>query len=78
MKGQIGAFVSSSGTGGTISGVGRLLKERLPHVKIVLADPVGSSIADWVNTGTLGPDGPYNRRGHRVGDDRRQPAPGRA
>jgi cysteine synthase len=25
----------------------------------VLADPVGSSIADWVNTGTLGPDGPF-------------------
>ena len=25
----------------------------------MLADPVGSSIADWVNTGTLGPDGPF-------------------
>jgi cysteine synthase len=53
------AFVSCSGTGGTISGVGRLMKELDPKIQIVLADPVGSSIADWVNTGTLGPDGPY-------------------
>jgi cysteine synthase len=55
----IGAFVSSSGTGGTISGVGKRLKGYDPRTQIVLADPVGSSLADWVNTGTLGPDGPY-------------------
>ena len=55
----IGAFVSSSGTGGTITGAGKRLKERDPQTQIVLADPVGSSIADWVNTGTLGPDGPF-------------------
>jgi cysteine synthase len=28
-------------------------------VRIVLADPVGSALADWVETGTLGPDGAY-------------------
>jgi cysteine synthase len=55
----IGAFVCSSGTGGTITGVGRRMKERDPRTQITLADPVGSSIADWVNTGTLGPDGPF-------------------
>jgi cysteine synthase len=55
----LGAFVSSSGTGGTITGVGRRMKEHDPKIQIVLADPIGSSIADWVNTGTLGPDGPY-------------------
>jgi len=54
-----GAFVCSSGTGGTISGCGRRFKEHDPDIRIVLADPVGSSIADWVNTGTLGPDGPF-------------------
>jgi cysteine synthase len=59
----IGAFVSSSGSGGTITGVGRRIKERDPEAKIVLADPVGSSLADWVNTGTLGPDGPYTVEG---------------
>ncbi|HEX2687628.1 MAG TPA: cysteine synthase family protein, partial [Kofleriaceae bacterium] len=55
----IGAFVCSSGTGGTITGVSRRLKEYDPRTQIVLADPVGSSLADWVNTGTLGPDGPF-------------------
>jgi cysteine synthase len=60
---RIGAFVSSSGTGGTITGVGRRIKERDPEAKVVLADPVGSSLADWVNTGTLGPDGPYTVEG---------------
>jgi cysteine synthase len=55
----LGAFVMSSGTGGTISGSGRRLKEHDKNVQVVLADPVGSSIASWVNTGTLGPDGPF-------------------
>ncbi|MEO8698681.1 MAG: cysteine synthase family protein [Kofleriaceae bacterium] len=55
----LGAFVCSSGTGGTITGVGRRMKEHDANIQIVLADPVGSSIADWVNTGTLGPDGPF-------------------
>jgi cysteine synthase len=55
----IGAFVCSSGTGGTITGVGQRLKERDPKTQVVLADPVGSSLADWVNTGTLGPDGAF-------------------
>jgi cysteine synthase len=56
---SIGAFVCSSGTGGTISGVGRRLKEADARTHVTLADPIGSSIADWVNTGTLGPDGPF-------------------
>jgi cysteine synthase len=59
----IGAFVCSSGTGGTITGVGKRLKEYDPRIQVVLADPLGSSLADWVNTGTLGPDGPYTVEG---------------
>jgi len=55
----IGAFVASSGTGGTITGCGRRLKEYDPRTQVVLADPVGSSLADWVNTGTLGPNNPF-------------------
>lgn len=58
-QGRIGAFVAGAGTGGTISGVGRRLKAALPKVRIVLADPVGSALADWVETGTPGPDGSY-------------------
>ncbi len=40
--GKITHFVAGVGTGGTISGVGRFLKERKPEVKIVGADPEGS------------------------------------
>ena len=57
--GRIGAFVAGAGTGGTISGVGLCLKAQVPRVRIVLADPVGSALADWVETGQLGPDGSY-------------------
>lgn len=59
VEGPIGAFVCGSGTGGTITGVGRRLKAAQPGVEIVLADPIGSGLADWVDTGELGPDGPY-------------------
>lgn len=59
VDGPIGAFVAGAGTGGTISGVGRALKQRFPNVQIVLADPVGSRLAGWIETGELGPDGSY-------------------
>lgn len=57
--GRVGAFVAGAGTGGTISGVGLHLKRQLPGVQIVLADPLGSGLADWIETGTLGADGSY-------------------
>ncbi len=57
--GKIGAFVAGAGTGGTITGVGRFLKKRVPGVRIVLADPVGSGLARWVVEGVVGKDGPY-------------------
>lgn len=57
--GIVGAFVAGAGTGGTISGVGRCLKAAVPGVRVVLADPVGSGLADWVETGVLGADGSY-------------------
>ncbi len=56
---RVGAFVMSSGTGGTISGSGRRLKELSKDTLVVLADPVGSSMAAYINTGTPGPDGPF-------------------
>lgn len=57
--GRVGAFVAGAGTGGTLSGVGRRLKTALPNVQVVLADPVGSGLAGWVETGAIGPDGSY-------------------
>ena len=57
--GDIGAFVAGAGTGGTLSGVGRHLRVAVAGEKIVLADPVGSSLAGWVATGVVGPGGAY-------------------
>jgi cystathionine beta-synthase len=58
-QGQIAAFVTGVGTGGTITGVGRYLKRKNPDIQIVLADPVGSRLAGLINEGTLGEDGSY-------------------
>jgi cysteine synthase A len=44
LDGRIDAFVYGSGTGGTISGVGRFLKERLPNVLVVAVEPARSAV----------------------------------
>ncbi|MGK7861611.1 cysteine synthase A [Falsiroseomonas sp. E2-1-a4] len=50
--GQVDAFTCACGTGGTLAGIARALKARKPGVRIVLADPGGSGLLDWVKTGT--------------------------
>jgi cysteine synthase len=60
---KIGAFVAGAGTGGTITGVGRYLKRVAKGVKIVLADPVGSGLAHWVETGEMGANESYKVEG---------------
>ena len=49
--GRVDAFVSAVGTGGTLAGVSRFLKEKNPRVRIVLADPPGSALFSYVKTG---------------------------
>ena len=56
-SGRLHGFVCSTGTGGTLAGVGRLLKAKNPAVKIALADPAGSALAHYVNHGELKADG---------------------
>lgn len=53
-QGKIDVFVAGVGTGGTISGIGRYLKEKNSKIKIVGVDPLGSLLADYHRTGKLG------------------------
>ena len=55
--GKVDAFVSAVGTGGTLAGTARYLKEKKPGVRIVLADPQGSALYSWVHTGELKAEG---------------------
>lgn len=55
--GAVDGFVCAAGTGGTLAGVGRALKARKPEVRIALADPSGSALASYVNTGELAAEG---------------------
>lgn len=52
-SGNISAIVLSAGTAGTITGVSKYLKEQNPNVKVFLADPQGSGLHSYVNTGVL-------------------------
>jgi cystathionine beta-synthase len=69
-EGRVTHFVYAAGTGGTITGVGRYLKERNPRVQIVAGDPVGSILAEmWRTKGKAKPEGvPYKVEG--IGQDK--------
>jgi cysteine synthase A len=51
--GKVDAFVAGAGTGGTITGVARYLKPRLPNVKILLSDPQGSGLYNRIKYGVM-------------------------
>ncbi len=51
--GRVDAFVAASGTGGTFAGVSEYLKSRRRSIRCVLADPPGSSLYEYVRSGTL-------------------------
>jgi cystathionine beta-synthase len=67
-EGRVTHFVGSAGTGGTITGVGRFLKEQNPDVQIVGVDPDGSMIAPFFNTGETIEGHPYKVEG--IGNDK--------
>jgi cystathionine beta-synthase len=69
-EGRITHFVAAAGTGGTITGVGRYLKEKNPKIRIVAGDPLGSILADyWRTDGKEKSEGiPYKVEG--IGQDK--------
>jgi cystathionine beta-synthase len=66
-EGRLTHFVCGMGTGGTITGVGRYLKEKNPQVKIVGVDPVGSILYEFFHKGTTGKAETYKVEG--IGED---------
>jgi cysteine synthase len=51
--GKVNGFTCAVGSGGTLGGVARALKERNPDVKIALSDPMGAALYNWFTKGAL-------------------------
>ncbi|PYV04405.1 MAG: cystathionine beta-synthase, partial [Acidobacteria bacterium] len=66
-EGRITHFVIGMGTGGTVTGVGRYLKEKNPNVKIIGVDPAGSILYDFFHHGIIAKHEPYKTEG--IGED---------
>jgi cystathionine beta-synthase len=58
-EGKVTHFVAGMGTGGTISGTGRFLKEKNPQIKVIGADPYGSVFKTYKETGQVVQATPY-------------------
>jgi cystathionine beta-synthase len=67
MDGRLDAVVCGVGSGGTMTGFSRFFARTAPHVELVLADPKGSILADYVATGKIGNAGSWLVEG--VGED---------
>jgi cysteine synthase len=51
MGGEVDAFVAGVGTGGSISGIGRVLKEKIPGVQVIAVEPAGSAVLSGQDPG---------------------------
>jgi cystathionine beta-synthase len=67
LEGRLDVFVTGLGTGGTMSGVGKFLKERNPAIRNVGVDPVGSVYQGYFQTGKLPEPHVYKVEG--IGED---------
>lgn len=54
LGGKVDAIVLGVGSSGTVSGISRYLQAHSPNTEIVIADPVGSIVADFINKGEFG------------------------
>lgn len=64
---HIDAVVVGIGSGGTLTGLGRFFARVRPEVEMILADPTGSILYEWVKTGKLVPAGSWAVEG--IGED---------
>jgi cystathionine beta-synthase len=67
MEGRVDVFVAGMGTGGTIAGAGRYLKEQNPNIRIIAVDVEGSIFTEYFRTGKVGKPSPYLLEG--LGDE---------
>jgi cystathionine beta-synthase len=67
MQGDVDAIVVGVGSGGTLTGVGRYMRSASPSTDMVLADPAGSILAPYVETGVVGEAGSWAVEG--IGED---------
>ncbi|MCI0650756.1 MAG: cysteine synthase [Planctomycetes bacterium] len=65
--GKVTHFAAGMGTGGTISGIGKYLKEKNPNVRVIGADPIGSLFFEYFTTGKIGEACTYKIDG--IGED---------
>jgi cystathionine beta-synthase len=64
---ELDVFVAGMGTGGTISGTGKYLKQKKPDVRLVGVDPVGSLYYDFVKSGRI--TKPFTYKVEGIGED---------
>jgi cysteine synthase len=55
--GKVDGWIAATGTGGTFAGVSMYLKEKNPHIKCVVADPMGSGLYSYIKTGDINIEG---------------------
>jgi len=67
LEGNVDAIVVGVGSSGTVAGISKYLQAHAPDTELVIADPVGSVVADFVNTGTFGASSPWLVEG--IGED---------
>ena len=67
-QGKVTHLVAGAGTGGTVSGAGKYLKEKNPKIRIIAGDPVGSLYTHYHQTRSLGSGHPYKVEG--IGGDK--------
>jgi cystathionine beta-synthase len=66
-NGEVDAIVLGVGSSGTVAGLSKYFAEHAPNVELILADPVGSVLADYINKGELGEHGSWLVEG--IGED---------